>query len=347
MDATITTIVPTYRRPQLLQRALRSVLRQTYANFRVCVYDNASGDDTQAVVERIAASDARVSYHLHASNIGGAANFLYGMRQVDTPFFSFLSDDDVLLPDFYAVALDAFSRCPSAYMTAASTVEVGDDGAVRYVPLALWQREGLYEPPEGAFAMLDNRHPTWTTILFRREALADVGYLDLAVGAPSDLDYELRVALRFPVAISFRQCGAYVSHAESGSVRETAAVVTGFERMRGNFAGDERIDPSVRQRLSSRLTRQLRMKLLEIWVKALVRGDDRAALEAATAMRDRYGPRAAGAILVAGWHLCTRAGLFRAALRRLEAVRLGARARRGGARIDAAVEQSIREALMP
>ena len=42
----ITTIIPTYQRPQLLRCAIQSVLDQTYANFQVCVYDNASGDET-------------------------------------------------------------------------------------------------------------------------------------------------------------------------------------------------------------------------------------------------------------------------------------------------------------
>lgn len=46
----ITTIIPTYRRPRLLRRAIRSVLNQTYPHFQVCVYDNASGDETATIV---------------------------------------------------------------------------------------------------------------------------------------------------------------------------------------------------------------------------------------------------------------------------------------------------------
>src|SRR5207253_274107 len=129
-------------------------------------------------------------------------------------------------------ALAGFDSRPSALFSAGSTVEVSADGVVRYVPFGLWAREGAYDPPSGAFAMLDNRHPTWTTILFRREALEQVGYIDLDVGPPSDLDYELRVAARFPIVVSFRPCGAYVHHAESGSAREAASVAAGFDLMR-------------------------------------------------------------------------------------------------------------------
>lgn len=345
MSATITTVIPTYRRPQLLRRALASVLRQTYADFCVRVYDNASGDDTEAAVAQTAGGDPRVEYFRQPQNIGGGPNFLFGMRKIDTPFFSFLSDDDVLLPDFFETALAGFARWPQALMSAASTVEVSADGAVRYVPLALWKREGLYAPPAGAFCMLDNRHPTWTTILFRREAIERTGYLDLDVGLPSDLDYEMRVAARFPIVVSFRPCGAYVSHPESGSARETAALAAGFERMRRNFETDERIDVRTRRHLSSRLARQLRMKLLEIWVKSLVRGDDDAALEAAVSMRDRYGPRLAGSLLVAAWYACTRMRPARSLLRWAEATRLRWRAARGRVELPAEAIARIREVL--
>src|ERR1700674_1455488 len=101
----ITTIIPTYRRPKFLRRAIRSVLNQSFMNFQVCVYDNASGDETPSVVDDIARSDRRVKYHCHPENIGAIRNFLYGMERVETPFFSFLSDDDFLLPDFYETAL--------------------------------------------------------------------------------------------------------------------------------------------------------------------------------------------------------------------------------------------------
>jgi len=345
VSATITTVIPTYRRPTLLRRALKSVMRQTYPDFRICVYDNASGDDTEAVVSDTAAGDPRVAYFRHEHNIGGAANFLFGMRRIDTPFFSFLSDDDVVLPHFFEAALDGFERCPAALMSAASTVEVSPGGDVRYVPLALWTREGAYDPPSGALAMLDNRHPTWTTILFRRDALDRVGYLDPDVGAPSDLDYELRVAARFPVVVSSRVCGAYVSHPDSGSVRETVSVVAGFDRMCRNFSMDDRIGPASRSRLVRGLRRQLRFKLVEIWVKSLVRRDDDAALEAATAMRDRYGPRIGGMLLTFAWRACTRVRAVRSALAWIESVRLAGRSRRGAAALAPETERELREAL--
>jgi len=83
----ITCILTTRRRPQLLKRAIESVLNQTYPHLQVCVYDNASGDETAQVVSEIAKTDPRVKYFCHAENIGPFNNISYGVKNVNTPFF--------------------------------------------------------------------------------------------------------------------------------------------------------------------------------------------------------------------------------------------------------------------
>src|SRR5690348_10239788 len=101
----VTTVIPTFRRPETLARCIRSVLEQSQPDLVVRVYDDDSGDETEMVVGDIAAQDARVRYVRHPRRLGSAANFNYGLRQVQTPFFHFLSDDDYLLPDFHQHAL--------------------------------------------------------------------------------------------------------------------------------------------------------------------------------------------------------------------------------------------------
>ena len=66
----ITTIIPTYQRPKLLRRAIKSVLNQTYPHFQVCVYDNASGDETEAIVQEFIAKDSCIQYFRQEKNWG-------------------------------------------------------------------------------------------------------------------------------------------------------------------------------------------------------------------------------------------------------------------------------------
>src|SRR5262249_21644961 len=148
-SAAITTIIPTFRRPDLLKRAIWSALSQTRRDLIVLVCDNASGDETAAVVAEATKRDSRVRYRCHPKNIGLVANFQYGMSQVETPYFSFLSDDDLLLPWFYELALASLERAPSAMFFASRSIFLrADDGAVRGFTLRGW-RPGVYSPPVG------------------------------------------------------------------------------------------------------------------------------------------------------------------------------------------------------
>jgi glycosyltransferase involved in cell wall biosynthesis len=103
-------------RPQLLGRAIRSVLGQSYPHLEVHVYDNASGDETPQLVAQFAERDSRVKYHCHPQNIGLVRNIAFGMERVATPFVNILSDDDIVLPGFFESALRALADHSEAAM---------------------------------------------------------------------------------------------------------------------------------------------------------------------------------------------------------------------------------------
>jgi glycosyltransferase involved in cell wall biosynthesis len=210
IDSTqITTIIPTYKRPERLKKAICSVLSQTKQSLKVCIYDNASDDSTAEVVRDLAARDHRVRYHCHSENIGSPANFQYGLLQVDTPYFSFLSDDDFLLPEFYETSLEAFEKYPDIAMAAGSVIDVEDNGDIRRVSL-LWPDKEYFLAPEGLFKII-GKGICWTGCLFRTEAVRKVGLLDPAsIGI--DMDFVYRVAAQFPIVLSKKPVAVYVVH---------------------------------------------------------------------------------------------------------------------------------------
>jgi glycosyltransferase involved in cell wall biosynthesis len=339
LSAAVTTIIPTFRRPELLRRAIQSALAQTYSDVRVCVYDNASGDETEAVVAAIAGHDTRVTYFCHQRHVDVTQNFLFGMERVQTPYFSFLSDDDVLFPGFYDAAVARLREHPDALLAAGSVIEFDQDGVVRYAPLAWWGREGRYAPPEGFFAMLGNRHPTWTGILFCRDVLSQIGKLDPQVGGPIDLDYELRVAARFPYVVFFEPSAGYVHHGDRVSSAEDTRVIAGYRRIEDKLLKDSAVDDELRSRIPERLERQMRRKLYEIAFKSVISGNDANAHAAASMLRTDFArPIAASAIDLAA--TASRVvPQVRGVLAALESIRLKRRSAATRARLRASIGQ--------
>lgn len=211
----ITTIIPTYKRPHLLKRALSSALNQTYRQIQVIVYDNASGDETKEVIDEFIKKDPRIKYHCHPHNIGMMGNYQYALKEVQTPYFSLLSDDDVILPWFYEEALSKLQNCPEAAFFAGSTIIMSEKGKVIRVPLELWKRDGWFSSEEGLLEMI-GKYPVPTGILFRRQVI-DAVPIDMENNLTWDCDFLVQIAARFPFVTSNHPCSIFLHHEASYS----------------------------------------------------------------------------------------------------------------------------------
>lgn len=89
----ISAIIPTYNRANLVARAIKSVIEQTYENLEIIVVDDASKDNTEEVIKAIV--DPRICYICHSENRGGAASRNTGIDAAKGKYVAFLDSDDV------------------------------------------------------------------------------------------------------------------------------------------------------------------------------------------------------------------------------------------------------------
>jgi glycosyltransferase involved in cell wall biosynthesis len=269
----ITTIIPTFHRPHLLKRAIGSVLGQTFRNCQVCIYDNASGDETGDIVAEFARRDSRVKYHRHTENIGAGANFNYGLARVNSPYFSFLSDDDFLLPFFYEDAMESLAAHPEAAFFAGSVVCMTEEGRVLYEPLASWKRQGLFCPEEGFINTVGSSYPIWTGIVFRTSAARKASGLDLACGSAADLEFVSRIASRFPFVISKKSCAVCVSHPGSSSkLPRLRNIWPGWQRMMQSISKNVYLSPETKRDALKKLSIELSNTLVWLSFRATLSG---------------------------------------------------------------------------
>lgn len=301
----VTTIIPTYRRPQMLRRAIRSVLNQTFPHFQLCIYDNASGDETPKVVEEFARRDPRVKYFCHPQNIGAIPNFNYGIRQVHTPFFSLFSDDDILLPDFYRTTLAGFEKYPDAIFSAGATLVMNDRGKEIFCPMTCWPGEGYFAPPEGLFAMIGLKKAiVWTGILFRTEVREQVGPLDEELTV-ADHDFQLRIAARFPLVISKKPCAIFWEHPNNScSTVDINWFWPAWLTIIKKLKEDERIPLIIRKRAERELINQLRRYLFSIGF--LLRGDFSNSFMAANILKKELDAKVKASLLTLLTTFCKR-----------------------------------------
>lgn len=212
----ITAVIPTFRRPHQLKKAIQSVLNQTYPHLQVCVYDNCSGDETAQVVNEFIEKDARVKYHCHTENIGVQRNHSYGLEHVDTPYFSFLADDDRLLPWFYETVISGFEQFPDIGFSGGSGFCIDPQGKVLVQTYRDAEPRRYYSCEETLQKLNSISFPVWTSIVFRRKCVEKTGGINTDTGL-IDCDFLFRYAAYFPCVLFSRPCAVCVRHPGSFS----------------------------------------------------------------------------------------------------------------------------------
>ena len=111
----ICAVVVTYNRCAWLIECLQTLLAQSHALSGIAVIDNASTDDTQAVLDTFVAQNqgTDLTWHVqhNASNTGGAGGFAQGMQLAHEAGYDWIwvMDDDVLVRENALADLMAFS----------------------------------------------------------------------------------------------------------------------------------------------------------------------------------------------------------------------------------------------
>lgn len=100
MNPKVSVVVPTYNRPDLIKRAIKSILNQTYQNFEIVIIDDSPTNKTEEAIEGL--DDERIKYTRNKIRRGfsGAKNQGVEEASKDSKYIGFLDDDDEYLPLF-------------------------------------------------------------------------------------------------------------------------------------------------------------------------------------------------------------------------------------------------------
>lgn len=283
----VTIIVPTRRRPQLLARAIRSVQAQTRGDVTIAVTDNASGDATRDVVASLMAGDPRIRYHEQPRDLGQHGNFQHALARVETPYFTLLSDDDLLLPNFVEQSVAALQTEPEAMFVSSPVLIVDAEGRLLMVHGAGWPAR-LYRPPQGLLELTRRGHFIWTGTLFRTAVRHAVG-IDPETGNSSDMDFQLQVAARFPFATRPLPAAIFSWHPDSPSSHPGLSVFwPTWRKIMSNLEAVETLPEVAKKQAISNLDRRLHRSLVLVGLYAASRRRWQDADGSAKLLSERY-----------------------------------------------------------
>jgi glycosyltransferase involved in cell wall biosynthesis len=183
----VSVIIPTYNRAHTIERALQSIAAQTLQDFEIIVVDDASTDNTAAVVEQF--NDPRVLYLRHEDNRHAGAARNTGMAAATGQYIAFLDSDDAWLPEKLERQVGLLENedkdCGCSYTGAI----INFAGGLRKRSIDQPSYRGNVVAP-----YLLGKFTIWTpTFMFRTELLEQVAPFDADLIRSEDVDFYLRL----------------------------------------------------------------------------------------------------------------------------------------------------------
>jgi len=190
----VSIIIPAYNASNYLAEAIDSALAQTYKNIEILVINDGSPDDGKTKAVSLSYGD-KIRY-FEKENGGCASALNYGFDVMHGEWFSWLSHDDLYLPDkikYMFKALEANRLDPDNTVLVCDTLLINGEG--REVPCPFKQTRGLLSPEKAFAETLVVKTFNGCGMLIPKKVIDRTGYFITDYKHQLDREYWMRIAV--------------------------------------------------------------------------------------------------------------------------------------------------------
>jgi len=183
----VSVVTPSYNQGRFIEETMLSVKSQTYPNIEHIVVDGGSTDETLDILRKYSDSIAWVS----EPDEGQSDAINKGWRMSRGEILAYLNADDTYMPWVVQTAVEFLAEHPDVGMVYGDADFIDEHGEVtRHYQVGEFDLKRM---------LCSYNHVPQPTVFFRREVLDAVGYLDENLHLAMDLDYWIRISLKFRI----------------------------------------------------------------------------------------------------------------------------------------------------
>jgi glycosyltransferase involved in cell wall biosynthesis len=203
MTPIVSVIIPSYNHEKFVGECIQSVLNQTFQDFEIIITDDGSSDHTVKVIESF--TDPRIKLFKHAVNKGACIAGNNCLRHATGKYIAVLSSDDAWYPEKLEVQVKYLDSNKDIAVVFGKVDWVDENGSI--IRDSLFPLINLFEVNNRSrfewlryFFLTGNClcHPS---SLVRAECYQEVGLFDPAFASLPDLDFWIRICLRYDIHI--------------------------------------------------------------------------------------------------------------------------------------------------
>ena len=196
----VSVIIPTYRRSDMLDRAIQSVLNQSYEKIEILlVNDNIPNDEySKALFQRVKQyeNDDRFRLILQEKHINGAAARNVGIKQAKGEYIAFLDDDDWWEPDKIKIQVETLSQLSEEWGGVSCKYSFVDQNGATIGKSSAYRDGNIYLDILNLITDV-----TTCSLLLRHTALDEAGYFDEALFRHQDFQLLVNFTSRYKLKL--------------------------------------------------------------------------------------------------------------------------------------------------
>jgi len=206
----VSVCLPVFNGEKYLKEAVTSVLSQSYQNFELLVFDDASTDGSWRLLNTF--DDPRIHLHRNERNLGPEGNWNQALEAAKGTYVKLFHQDDLLASECLVREVEILERNPSVVLVFSSRHIIRANGKHIMIRGTRWNEGEIsgVKILRGCVISGTNLVGEPSAVLFRASAAHKIGRFDASLPYVIDLDYWIRLLnegtgyyLRTPL-VSFR-----------------------------------------------------------------------------------------------------------------------------------------------
>ena len=189
----ISVIIPVYNRENLIQRAIKSILNQTYKNLEVLVIDDGSTDRTEEKVKEL--QDKRINYFKNERNKGVSIARNRGIKLSAGEIIALQDSDDESYPTRLEKQLKILLNSNDEVATVYCGMELYDSNSGEKIGENIKKVDFKENFINGSYFLT----PGTGTLMIKKVIFDEIGYFDEKMYANVDTELAIRISKKYKI----------------------------------------------------------------------------------------------------------------------------------------------------
>lgn len=205
----VSVIVTTYNRPEMLERACRSIFNQAYDNIEIIIVDDNSTIELSSLIDALKEiSPYPIYFYKNSSNRGACFSRNFGISVSNGYYITGLDDDDEFLPERIS---DFISKYDSNYsFLSSNSVVITKSGSRLYSKI---KEDKVISLEDMLWSNICG-----TQVFIEKKKIVEIGGFDTSLTSAQDADMWLRLIETYGPALRLSN-PTFILHTEHESGR--------------------------------------------------------------------------------------------------------------------------------